>query len=292
MISEILTKHGLDFHIEKLPLVGIDSKGNQVISPYFGLLNTKTNEVINTCKAGYGVSQNADIVDMILKGTKNFGEKLSVTKAGAINGGRRVYMQLAIEGKGKVGDDVITRYVTIIDSNDGTTGLSIGIGDLVMHCENQFFKFYKAGEAKFRHTATIEQKIASIPQLVEIALGKSLEQIKIYNRFLSTPLTKNLADKMVNHVLGYDRVMTSPSDFEKLGKRSLDMMNTLYGCIETETDIVGKNLWGVFNGVTRYTTHHQKPPKRENGLEESLLLNGVGYKKAIDAYDFAMTLVN
>lgn len=289
-VSEILTKHGLDFKIEKIPLSGIDSKGNQVITPYFGLLNTKTMEVINTCKLGYHVSQNEDIVDMVLKGTAKFGSKLNVTKAGSINGGRRVYLQLQIDGNGKVGDDIVTQYVTIIDSNDGSTSLSVGIGDMNMWCGNQFFKFYKAGEAKFRHTATLEQKIASIPQLIETALSKSVKQIEIYNKFISTSLTQGLADKLVKEVLGYDRLITSQSEIEKLNNRSIGMMDTLYSDIEAEINHSGKNLWSLFGGVTRYTTYHQSIPKRVNGREESLI-NGTGYQKAIKAFEFLLEQV-
>jgi len=282
-VSEILTKHGLDFKIEKIPLSGIDSKGNQVITPYFGLLNTKTMEVINTCKLGYHVSQNEEIVDMVLEGTAKFGNQLTVSKAGSINGGRRVFLQLAIEGKTKIGDDSITRYITIIDSNDGSTSLSVGIGDLVAHCTNQFFKFYKAGEAKFRHTATLEQKIASIPNLIELALGKSLEQVKVYNKFVSTPLTKGLAEKVIKEVLQFDVL-------GDLTGRQQIIHDNLINAIKVEKEYCGDNLWGLFNGVTRFTTHHQSVPKRTNGREESLI-NGTAYNKAIAAYDLCLQAV-
>ena len=281
-VKEILKAHGLDFRIDKRALFGINDDGSQLITPYFGLFNTKSGECINTCKAGYHVSQNEDIVDMVLQGTTKFGSKLNVTKAGSINGGRRVYLQLEISGKGKVGDDTVTQYVTIIDSNDGSTSLSVGIGDEVMHCENQFFKFYKAGEAKFRHTATLEQKIASIPDLIEIALGKSLEQIKVYNKFVSTPLTKALAAKVIKEVLQFEAV-------DMTGRQQI-IHDNLLNAIKIEKEYCGDNLWGLFNGVTRFTTHHQSVPKRTNGREESLI-NGTAYRKAMDAYNICLAAI-
>ena len=287
-VNEILEKNGLDFTIEKHPLTGKNETGSELITPYFGLFNSKTGSCINTCKAGYTVSQNAEVVEMILRGIEKFGSKLEVVKAGSINEGRRVYLQLAIAGTEKIGGfDEITRYITVIDSNDGSTGLSVGIGDKVMHCQNQFFKFYKEGNAKFRHTATLPQKIASIPYLIQTALSQSMQQISIYNKFVSTKLTKNLADKMVKEVLGYDRVLTSPDEIAKMSKRSFHMMNTLYNNIEHEFNEVGENLWGLFNGVTRYTTHEMKGTKRENGKEESLIV-GAGYKKAMKGFNLAL----
>ncbi len=272
--KQILKDNGLDFTIEKEQLIGKDSGR---ITPYYGLYNGKTNECINTCKVGYTVSQNEDILNMVMKGISKFGNQLSVSKAGSINGGRRVFLQLAIDAKSKVGDDILTRYVTMIDSNDGSTSLSVGIGDEVAHCLNQFFKFYKAGEAKFRHTATIEQKIATIPHLIELALDKSLEQVKIYNKFQSTPLTKALAEKVINEVLSFENLLD-------LTARQQIIHDNLMSAIKIERDYCGDTVWGLFNGITRFTTHMQSVPKRINGREESLI-NGTAYNKAMKAFE-------
>lgn len=284
-VQEILKTYGLDFLIEKAPLTATTSKGKTLITPYYGLINSKTLECINTTKDGYTVSQNAEVVEMVLEGISKFGDDLKVTKAGSIDGGRKVFFQLEIVGKAKVGNDTITKYITIVDSNDGSTSLAIGIGDINMWCKNQFFKFYKGSNAKFRHTATIAEKIASIPSLIELALDESMKQIKIYNQFLSTPLTKNLADKMVKEVLGYDRVFTSQKDYDKLTKRSIGLMDQLYKDIKIETDHAGENMWGLFNGVTRFTTYEKKEYRKENGAMESMLL-GRNYKKAIAGFSF------
>ena len=76
-VNEILTANGLDFSIEKLPMVAkqpimsLDSGGNlvndfkEVHTPYYGLLNSKSGQIINTVKKGYTVSQNAEIVELV-----------------------------------------------------------------------------------------------------------------------------------------------------------------------------------------------------------------------------------
>jgi hypothetical protein len=285
--QEILTAHGLDFTIEKAPMVAIDKQGNQVASPYFGLINSKSNEVINTVKEGYTVSQNHDIVEMVLRGMERFGDKLTVSKAGSLNGGRKVFMQLAIEGMSKVADDIIKRYVTIIDSNDGSTSLSIGIGDLTMSCSNQFAKFYKSGDAKFRHTATLEQKLRTIPTLIETALNVSLRQVDIYRRFVSTPVSQRLAHEMVKYVLGYDREITSTLVLSEKSTRSINTMDKLYAHIEKEMAQKGQNVWGLHSGVTSFTTHEMSTPKRDNGRIESTLI-GNAYNMNQKSLNFAM----
>ena len=285
--QEILTAHGLDFTIEKAPMVAIDKQGNQVASPYFGLINSQSNEVINTVKDGYTVSQNHDIVEMVLRGMERFGDKLTVSKAGSLNGGRKVFMQLAIDGMSKIADDIIKRYVTIIDSNDGSTSLSIGIGDLTMSCSNQFAKFYKSGDAKFRHTATLEQKLRTIPMLIENALAESLRQVDIYRRFVSTPVSQRLAHEMVKYVLGYDREITSTLVLSEKSTRSINTMDKLYAHIEKEMAQKGQNVWGLHSGITSFTTHEMSSPKRDNGRIESTLI-GNAYNMNQKSLNFAM----
>jgi hypothetical protein len=280
-VNEILVAHNLDFRIEKERLLSATGKE----TPFFGLFNDKTGECINSVKEGYTVSQNDEIVELVLNGIQGFGE-LSVSKAGALNGGRKVFLQLGIDGMSKVGDERIKRYVTIIDSNDGSTGLSVGIGELVMSCSNQFFKFYKSGQSKLRHTASLTQRIKEIPYLIEMALLESLKLTETYKHFQSTPLTKGLADEMVRHILGFDKTMSIKTESE-LSTRSLNAMETLYGHIKKETNQKGDNLFGLFSGVTSWTTHEKSAPRRENGREESMM-TGTNYKTNEQGLQFAL----
>ncbi len=285
--NEILTQYGLDFNIEKLELVAprITSEGiSHVDSPYYGLYNDKTGEIINTCKEGYTVSQNRELVELVLEGMKGFGE-LTVQKAGSLNGGRKVFIQLAIEGDAKIGVDTVKRYVTIIDSNDGTTGLSIGIGDLTMSCSNQFFYFNKNADAKWRHSASLNDKMITIPRLIRMALADSLQMMETYKSFVSTPCSREAAHDLVKHLTGIDKTM----DLSEKSTRSVNAMNELYTAIETEMNQKGNNVWGLHSGVTRWTTHTKSAPSRENGRFESAATS-TNYKTNLKSFDYAKEL--
>lgn len=280
-VNEILVAHNLDFRIEKEQLLSASGKP----TPFYGLFNDKTGECINSVKEGYTVSQNDEIVELVLEGMQGFGE-LSVSKAGSLNGGRKVFIQLGIDGMSVVGSERIKRYVTIIDSNDGSTGLSVGIGELVMSCQNQFFKFYKSGQSKLRHTASLNQRIKEIPYLIEMALSESLKLTETYKQFQSTPVTRALADEMVKYILGFDKTMSIKQDSE-LSTRSRNAMDSLYNHIEKETNQKGLNLFGLFSGVTSWTTHEKSAPRRENGREESMM-TGTNYRTNEQGLEFAL----
>jgi hypothetical protein len=284
-VQEILVNNNLDFRIEKQKLVsesGLDT-------PYYGLFNDKSGECINTVKEGYTVSQNDEIVELVLRGIEGFGE-LSVSKAGSINGGRKVFLQLAIDGFTKVGSENIKRYVTVIDSNDGSTGLSVGVGEVVMSCQNQFFKFYKKGQSKFRHTVSLIERIKEIPRLIELSLSESLKLTETYKAFQSNEVSRSLANEMVKHILGFDKNMSIRTE-SKISTRSLNSMESLYNHIDKEMNQKGNNLFGLFSGVTSWTTHEKSAPKRENGREESLML-GTNYKTNEEAFKFTMDKLN
>lgn len=298
-VKEILVNNGLDFEIVKVPLVGKQlvtsvSEGGDIVddikltnSPYYGLLNSNSGNFINTVKEGYTVSQNSEVVELVLRGMQGFGE-LSVSKAGSINDGRKVYIQLAIEGMSKVGNDSIKRYVTIIDSNDGSTGLGVGIGDLTMSCQNQFFSFYRSGQAKMRHTASLETRLREIPSLISLALENSLRQIDMYNDFVKVGVSDKNVHDMVKLQVGISK-LSSVGDIADASGKVSNAMEKLYEMIRVEVAQKGKNVWGLHSGVTRWTTHEKSAPRRENGRIESSMLS-TNYKTNQKSLDFAREL--
>ena len=298
-VNEILVNNGLDFEIVKVPLVGKQlvtsvSEGGDIVddikltnSPYYGLLNSNSGNFINTVKEGYTVSQNSEVVELVLRGMQGFGE-LSVSKAGSINDGRKVYIQLAIDGMSKVGNDSIKRYVTIIDSNDGSTGLGVGIGDLTMSCQNQFFSFYRSGQAKMRHTASLETRLREIPSLISLALENSLRQIDMYNDFVKVGVSDKNVHDMVKLQVGISK-LSSVGDIADASGKVSNAMEKLYEMIRVEVAQKGKNVWGLHSGVTRWTTHEKSAPRRENGRIESSMLS-TNYKTNQKSLDFAREL--
>lgn len=294
--KEILKKHKLDFRINKLPLVGLeivtDKDGDEVIvqrpTEDYGLYRSDNNLCLATgFKKGYTVSQNDEIMEVILRGSAGFGD-LSVSSAGTIHGGRKIYVQLALEGVAKVGKDTIKKFITIIDSNDGSTGLSVGIGDLTMSCQNQFFKFYKAGQFKNRHSASITAKIQELPNLITLALAEQMKLINAYKTFEKTPASNELINKWVKDMVGMDRQESLTKD--NVSSKAVGNMENLYNHIEKEINDKGMNLWGLHSGVTSWTTHEKQAPNRPNGRLESVMI-GTNYRVNEKSLNMALELV-
>lgn len=292
-VKQFAVENGLDWGVTKKAF-HIEMDGEFVPTDDYGLVHTRTKEVLNSVKSGYNVSQNLHIIQLMLMGVKPFGDRLKVVKAGQLNGGRKVYIQIQITGDAFIGGDTVKRYVTIIDSNDGSTSLSVGIGDKTMSCSNQFFYFYKNGDAKFRHSASMTQKMKEIPSLIEVALSRSMKMTELYTKFQSTPCSRELAHSLVKDQLGVCS-LDAPEVIAELSARKLNTMNALYDNIYGEMDgdagngNVGKgeNLWGLFSGVTRWTTHDKSAPRRDNGRLEGIMI-GNNYKNNLKALNFVL----
>jgi len=297
---EILDNYGLNFKLAKCPLIGLYN-GENYNSNLFGILNLATNEIINSVKVGYGISQNDEIVELVNRGLDGY-ENLKIIRGGSLHGGRKIYLQLEISGNSIVGNDVIKKYVTVLSSNDGTASLSIGIGNETMSCENQFFHFYKKGNAKFRHTASLKQKMSEIPSLISLALSETIHMTNLYKSFEKTECSDNLVHGMVNNLVNnltnYNKPLKK-DDVEDLSTMAKNKMDSLYKNIYGEmlgdegnnNQPKGKNLWGLFSGVTRWTTHEKSVPKRAFGRQESIIC-GTNYRTNHKALELVLNELN
>jgi hypothetical protein len=283
----------LDFGILKTQTF-FEMGGDLIPTGDFALVHTVSKECLNIVKGGYHVSQNHHIINLMLKGLEPFGGRVGNVMGGVLAGGKKVYLQVSIEGDSFIGNDTVKRYITIIDSNDGSTGLSVGIGDKTMSCSNQFFYFYKNGQAKFRHSASMAEKMKAIPSMIEVALSKSMKMQELYKEFASTPCSRDLAHKMVRKLVGYSQ-LSNPQDIAELSQRKLNEMNSLYVNIYGEMDgdesngnaAKGENMWGLLSGVTRWTTHDKSAPRRDNGRLESIMI-GTNNRTNMKAFDFVL----
>ena len=299
-VNEVLVNHNLDFTVDKVQMVapkvmmGVNELGElteltqYIHTPYFALMNSKSGEVINSVKKGYTVSQNKEVVELVLRGMEPFGDKLDITKGGSLNGGRRIFLQLGIEGDGFVNGDRIKRFVTIVDSNDGSTGLSIGIGDTTMSCLNQMFYFYKLGH-RMRHTYSISEKMNAIPMMIETALAESMKKIELYQKMEGVKITDADIHNMVLQHIAVSK--KSPIiDLSEASTRVINSMESLYANIYKEIGSKGRNVWGLHSGVTSWTTHDKSAKKRENGRLEGLMV-GTNYRTNQKSFDFALDLL-
>jgi hypothetical protein len=159
--------------------------------------------------------------------------------------------------------------VTGINGHDGTTALKWGAVNFTICCRNTFAFAQKELQQSAKHTQSIRDKVeASIRQITGIA-----EQEKsIFDQFIrlsEVPVTKENIARIVREVTDVDITLNSTQAQDKYSTYAINRSGELLDSISTEMRNKGETLWGLFSGVTHYTSHKLPTPKRDNARLES-----------------------
>lgn len=271
-VSDILDRFGLRWSVSKQPLFLPDGEE----TPYLAVVRDDNKQVFTTCKAGYTPYQNSELAELLVRISEKTG--YDIHSGGIFNGGGKVYIQLStgneIADLGK-NRTKVKGYVTGINGHDGTTSLKWGSVNFTICCENTFAAAKGSLQNTARHTNSIHDRVeTSIREIVSVT---KVEQT-IFDTFIKLseiPATKDNIKAIVKSVTGVD-VDTPRSKAEDIySTYAVNRSGEMLQSIGSEMAVKGETLWGLFSGVTHYTSHVMPTPKRENArLESKYVGNG------------------
>jgi phage/plasmid-like protein (TIGR03299 family) len=265
-VADLLERYGLRWEVSKQEL--LLPSGNP--TGFYGIVREDNSKVFATCKDGYVPFQNSELAELLIRISEKTGYEIH--SGGLFNGGGKVYLQLntgnEIKGIGKNGTSV-KGFVTGINGHDGTTALKWGAVNFTICCRNTFAFAQKELQQSAKHTQSIRDKVeASIRQITGIA-----EQEKsIFDQFIhlsEVPVTKENIARIVREVTDVDITLNSTQAQSKYSTYAINRSGELLDSISTEMRSKGETLWGLFSGVTHYTSHKLPTPKRDNARLES-----------------------
>lgn len=152
-------------------------------------------------------------------------------------------------------------HLVLINSHDGSRPFYAGSTNTLARCENQFFSSIKIIRKKHTSPLVINEflvhEIVSSYKRGRSGINKkleSLDKIKVDDSVVEE-LIKDLYTRLY-----WDSSMPKPT--EKIDSPS---MNLLRQCIYKEMGDIGRNAFGLFNGVTWYTSHEMRNSDRHFG---------------------------
>ena len=197
---------------------------------------------------------------------------LDIHKGGEFGGGKKVFIQLKSNDL-KLGNDRIEGFVTGINSFDGSTSLAFGNSNVTISCQNTFFAAMKS-LSKVRHTKNMELRIEDICRGVDKLVDE--EKIMFYNirKMSETRFDKSLTDKVTKKLFDIDMDISLENYLMKddLSTAKKNKVSRFYIDLNGELQEKGDNLWGLFSGVTKYTTHSMS--KNDNSENKMFGLYG------------------
>jgi len=270
--EEMLEKSKLNWSVRSENLItesGIHLPNN------IAIVREDTNTVLGLHSDGYVPYQNSQLIELLDRVTSLTG--LELKKGGSFKGGSRVYVQLKSNDL-KLGNDRVEGFVTGINSFDGSTSLGFGPSNVTISCMNSFFAAYR-GLTKVRHTKSMEIRVEKICQEIDQVLEEEKQIFRKIKRMSEEPVFTDDYDELIDMVqrkLFNIKREESVDDYSKITKnRILTFTNDLRSEIQDK----GMNKWGVFSGITKYTTHSLNGDSNENkifgayGERERVLFN-------------------
>lgn len=285
--NQILEQNGLNWNVVKKPLLYAGectpSANNGLHSTnYYGIVREDTGEVFSTVKETYTPTQNHTIIETMqdIAGDND----LEIIRAIPLNGGRKVLVQMKRPNNHMIiGGQDTEQYIYAINSHDGSSSLKFGFMNTVVFCQNQFGWMNSNAFSGYRHTQSIQDKVKELPSIINFS-GEE-EKIAELQHFSGQSINKNTIEEMLFDLTKIDRAMTSKEMHDTFSSRAINIHEDLLQCMLTETSRVGLTKWGLFNGVTKYTTHMKSAPLREHGRQESII-TGSGQKMNEQAFNF------
>jgi len=247
-VDQFLDRTGLNWRVRT---EGLQTSSGIIIPDKIGIVREDDSTILGIHSNGYVPYQNDQMMELLFKVSQQTG--LDVHRGGLFGGGRKVFVQLKSNDL-TLGTDRIEGYVTGINSFDGSTSLSFGPSSKTISCQNTFFGVYKDLDSKVRHTKNMELKIDDICRQIE---GVVQEETNVFGSIVKMSETRFddiIKDRVIKSLFNIDKNVDI-KDVDSLSTVTQNKLSRFYIDLNGEIQGKGDNIWGLFSGVTKYTTH-------------------------------------
>lgn len=256
-----------DFDVHQEPLLTTDGKR----TGYFGMVRRDTAEPITlgVCTEQYGVVKNADLIEMVETNLDNhpllkkYEAKKFVVKDGARFYGRYDFPDFKTHLK-PVGQrakgDVLGLRLTVNNSYDRSSRVSLSLGFLRLVCENGMVSLSKEFSMTKRHTLAVNL------DFVADALANAVQNIDV-----SAHVFNRLAEKAFSDEQGIS-LLSKLVDKKVISNKVRNGIQAVWLNPEFEDD-KPRNLYNLYNATTQYLTRNVSTARYEysEGINQDLL---------------------
>lgn len=202
----------------------------------------------------YHILQNEELVGLLDTLVDESGAHFET--AGAIDGGRKVFVTMKLPGHIKVGGvDRIDNYLAAVTSHDGSTATSIMVTPVRIVCQNTLNMAFNAASNVYRvrhlkgaQARLLEQARQSLEFTFDYLDGFQAEAYRMIN----TTLTEGQFFQIVNEAFGAKDGQPQISATRR-DNQVTEMMH-LFTTASTQAE-VRNTVWGGMNAVTEWADH-------------------------------------
>ena len=189
-VFEILEQTGLNWTVNQVPLISKSENEtlNGLSTGSSGIFRNDNGGWLGTVSERYTPYQNYQLAETIVLASNGIG--LDVSRGGVLGNGKKVFLQTELTPE-YIGKSGVKRFITALNSHNGTTSIGFGSSNTVVVCQNTFYKAYKEIN-KFRHTATASERIKLAMQDLRRAIELDEKLMKNFKIMSDTPVSDEI----------------------------------------------------------------------------------------------------
>ncbi len=265
---------GLDWQVEQKPVFAGDGT---LIPGYKVNIRDRDGAPLGIVTDRYKVVQNEDafqFTDDLL------GEGVTYETAGALQGGRKVWLLARMPHRYIIAGDEIAPYLVVMNSHDGSSGIKVAMTPIRVVCQNTLNLALDSAKRIWttKHTENVMSRVYEARETLELAeaymgeLGRGIDALSKIK----------LTDKQVMAFMGefFPVELDMPEAQRKNNLRLLEDMKLRYW-EAPDLSNVDKNGYRFINAVSDFATHAD-PIRRTRNYEENLFLRTVEGNPIID----------
>ena len=210
------------------------------------------------------------------------GEGVTYETAGALQGGKKVWMLAKMPNNYTIGGDEIAPYMVVMNSHDGSSGIKVAMTPIRVVCQNTLNLALNNAKRIWttKHTENVMNRVHEARetlQLAELYMGKLGKEIDTLSQI-------KLSDKKVLEFMQEFFPIIDTADIsEAQRKNNLRLLEDLKCRYWDAPDLehIGKNGYRFINAVSDFATHAD-PIRKTKNYNENLFLRTVEGNPMID----------
>jgi phage/plasmid-like protein (TIGR03299 family) len=262
-IQDVLNQTDLNWTVREESLT---TESGIIIPKQKAIVREDTNKVLSIHGEGYYPYQNHQLIELLDKVSQQSG--LEIHRGGSFGDGQKVFIQLKSNDL-KLGDDRIEGYITGINSFDGTTSLAFGPSNITISCQNTFFGAFRSMDTKVRHTKNMIMRVDDICRGLEKVVEEESKMFEDIKMLSETRMTKESEDWVTRTLFNIMRDVDL-NDEDSISSVTRNKLSRFEVDLNGELKEKGGNLWGLFSGVTKYTTHSMNKGDETKNMENKM----------------------
>ena len=247
-VQDVLNQTGLNWTVREESLT---TESGIIIPQQKAIIRDDTNTVLSVHGEGYYPYQNHQLIELLDKVSQQVG--LPIHKGGMFGDGKKVFIQLKSNDL-KLGTDRVEGFITGVNSFDGSTSLAFRPSNITISCQNTFFAAFRNMDTKVRHTKNMVMRVDEICRGLERVIEEEAVMFEDIKQMADTKMTKE-NQEWVSRVLFNIEREVNLNDEKALSTVTRNKLSRFEIDLNGELKDKGDSLWGLFSGVTKYTTH-------------------------------------